>query len=159
MMSADDPTVEASDVTSSDLAGAKAAINDFRARYRRGEISPAEMERAFVGAPRPRDDPDAAGVLFVDELSSTDLVAAQAGLVPESEGHPRPPGYRLTTDDSRVIDMTWSSGFVHLYIDGKEAMTMDIQVAVWLAGTTLACAEAAKGKPGYRPPQVSGFQP
>ncbi|OHU47407.1 hypothetical protein BKG82_27770 [Mycobacteroides chelonae] len=85
-MSADDPTVETSDVTPSDLAGAKAAINDFRARYQRGEISPAEMDRVFAGAPRRRGDPDAAGVLFVDELSATDIGAAQAGLVPEAEG-------------------------------------------------------------------------
>lgn len=70
-MSADDPTVEASDVAPNDLARAKAAINDFRARYQRGEISPAQMNRVFAGAPRRRDDPDAVGVLFVDELSST----------------------------------------------------------------------------------------
>jgi hypothetical protein len=54
--------------------------------------------------------------------------------------------------------MTWSSGLVHLYIDGKEALTMDGTVAGWLAGAASYCAEAAKGKPGYHPPQVSGFQ-
>ncbi|MDM2402117.1 hypothetical protein PP613_23570 [Mycobacteroides abscessus] len=66
-MSTDDPNVEAPDVTPSGLAEAKAAINGFRARYQRGEISSTEIDRVFAGVPRRRDDPGAAGVLFIDE--------------------------------------------------------------------------------------------
>lgn len=53
----------------------------------------------------------------------------------------------LRAVDSRVLDITWTPGVVHLYVYGKEALTMAPEVAAWLAGCSSSCAEAAQTNP------------
>lgn len=63
-----------------DLAGAKAAVEGFKGRFERGEVSPAEVNRVFAGVGA------ATGRVFFDELSAADIAAAEAGGVPDSGG-------------------------------------------------------------------------
>jgi hypothetical protein len=54
---------------------------------------------------------------------------------------------RLRTVDSRVLDLTWTPGVVHLYVDGKDVLTMAPEMAAWLAVCSSSCAEAARTSP------------
>ncbi|SKK26081.1 hypothetical protein [Mycobacteroides abscessus] len=74
------PSVGFENVEPGDLARAKAAIEGFKGRFERGEVSPAEVNRVFAGVGA------ATGRLFVDELSAADIAAAEAGGVPDSGG-------------------------------------------------------------------------
>lgn len=74
------PAVGFENVAPGDLARAKAAIEAFKTRFERGEVSPAEVNRVFAGAGV------ATGRVFFDELSAADIAAAEAGGVPDSGG-------------------------------------------------------------------------
>lgn len=50
---------------------------------------------------------------------------------------------RLEQPDSRVLDITWSQGTVHLYVEGVEVLTMSAEVAARHADLTRTCSEAA----------------
>lgn len=82
-MSAEDqrqPAVGFENVALGDLARAKAAIETFKSRFERGEVSPAEVNRVFAGVGA------ATGRVVFDELSAADIAAAEAGGVPDSGG-------------------------------------------------------------------------
>lgn len=72
------PFVGFENVEPGDLARAKAAIEGFKGRFERGEVSPAEVNRVFAGVGV------ATGRVFFDELSAADIAAAEAGGVPDS---------------------------------------------------------------------------
>ncbi|WP_157931914.1 hypothetical protein [Mycobacteroides abscessus] len=74
------PCVGFENVAPGDLARAKAAIEAFKGRFERGEVSPVEVNRVFAGVAV------ATGQVFFDELSAADIAAAEAGEVPDSGG-------------------------------------------------------------------------
>ncbi|SIE26132.1 hypothetical protein [Mycobacteroides abscessus] len=73
-------TVGFENVAPGDLARAKAAIEGFKSRFERGEVSPVEVNRVFAGVGA------ASGRVFFDELPAADIAAAEAGGVPDSGG-------------------------------------------------------------------------
>lgn len=50
---------------------------------------------------------------------------------------------RLTEPDSRVLDVTWSSGIVHLYLNSTEVLSLSPAAAEWLGRNASICAAAA----------------
>lgn len=50
---------------------------------------------------------------------------------------------RLAEPDSRVLDVTWSPGVVHLHVNNTEVLTLSPAAADWLARNAGVCASAA----------------
>ncbi|ORW24561.1 hypothetical protein AWC17_03190 [Mycobacterium nebraskense] len=50
---------------------------------------------------------------------------------------------RLTEPDSRVLDVTWSSGVVHLYLNRTEVLSLSPAAAEWLGRNASICARSA----------------
>ncbi len=56
---------------------------------------------------------------------------------------PDPSMNLLSYPDTRVLDVTWSPGVVHLYVNGAEVLSMSPGAAEWLARNVGVCASAA----------------
>jgi len=54
---------------------------------------------------------------------------------------------RLAEPDHRVLDVTWSAGVVHLYLNSTEVLSLSPAAADWLGRNASSCAAAAAADP------------